>query len=173
MLLAVSFYLICVTLPVTLCYVLYFRYVEGDLNKSKDDIEVDATWQAHFYYWAARTIIQEIGMSHFACNFYIYLVTGKQFRTELRMVFAEWSRHCRTAVNRSKQSLKLRRMSTISVANNNDDKKSNCNGVSVAVVSNAGESKDHLRGTGAAAETVCHQDESMCAAVRDAELEGV
>lgn len=133
MLLAVSFYLICVTLPVTLCYVLYFRYMEGDFSMSHDDVRVDPTWQAHFYYWAARTIIQEIGMSHFACNFYIYLATGKQFRTELQTVFTEWCHHCRQA-DSSKESLKLTRMSTMTVVNNNEDKKNNIiNGGAVAV----------------------------------------
>lgn len=173
MLLAVSFYLIGVTLPVTLCYVLYSRYMEGDFNLSTDDIAVDPTWQAHFRYWAARTIIQEIGMSHYAGNFFIYLATGKQFRTELRTVFAAWCRHCRKAVDRSKESLKMRRMSTISVANNNDDKKSNRNGVSVVTVGNADESNDNSRRTGAVAESLCHQDESARVAVRASELERI
>jgi hypothetical protein len=84
MLMAVSFYLIVATLPVTLCYVLHLSFPEGNLALDDEAIWSDSTWQAHFDYWNVRTIIQELSMSHYACNFYIYLATGKLFRQELR-----------------------------------------------------------------------------------------
>ncbi|KAI0210569.1 hypothetical protein LSAT2_004656, partial [Lamellibrachia satsuma] len=84
MLLAVSFYLIFTTLPVTVCYTLYYNFPEGDQTLSDSAIDADPTWQNYFTYWLTRAVIQEIGMSHYACNFIIYLLKGKVFREEVR-----------------------------------------------------------------------------------------
>lgn len=83
-LLAVSFYLIAMTLPVTVCYVLYLGFPVGDSSLSGRDQTVDPTWMRHHVYLAVRTTIEELAMSKYACNFYIYLVTGTAFRHELR-----------------------------------------------------------------------------------------
>ncbi|KAK3602259.1 hypothetical protein CHS0354_017638 [Potamilus streckersoni] len=84
MLLAVSFYLIFTTLPVTIVYVSYFSFPEG-----KDNIiqATDHMWQRHFKYLLARKIIEEFGMTHYALNFYIYMITGKVFRQEFKRLF--------------------------------------------------------------------------------------
>lgn len=86
-LLAVSFYLILTTLPVTLCYAMFFNFPQGSFYLSDEEIRNDPVWQRHFTYYEVKTIIQELGMSHYACNFFIYLTTGKLFRKELKMVF--------------------------------------------------------------------------------------
>ena len=86
MLLAVSFYLIFTTLPVTICYAIYFSFPQGDEFLSDKEIDFDPTWQRHFTYRTVRIIVQEFGMSHYACNFFIYLLTGKIFRLELRRI---------------------------------------------------------------------------------------
>ena len=86
-LLAVSFYLIFTTLPVTICYTLFLRFPEGSADMTDAEITADPTWQRHFAYYSFKTIIEELGMSHYACNFFIYLSTGKLFRKELRDVF--------------------------------------------------------------------------------------
>ena len=52
-----------------------------------DEIAVDPTWQRHFTYYLIRTLVEELGMSHFACNFFIYVSTGKLFRRELKVLF--------------------------------------------------------------------------------------
>lgn len=80
MLLAVSFFLIVTTVPVSIAYALYDSYPPGDSLK---DIENNPTWQAHFRYYTARTIIYNIGMTHFCMNFYIYLLAGHRFRREV------------------------------------------------------------------------------------------
>jgi len=85
MLLAVSFYLIAMTLPVTVVYVVYLSFPEGGATAN---IETDATWQNHLTYWTIRTVVQEIGMSHYAGNIIIYVATGKIFRSELWRLFA-------------------------------------------------------------------------------------
>ena len=85
-LLAVSFYLIFTTLPVTICYALFSNFPEGDLYLSNEEIHTDPTWQRHFNYISVRTVVQELGMSHYACNFFIYLATGKLFRKELKIL---------------------------------------------------------------------------------------
>lgn len=87
MLLAVSFYLIATTLPVTMCYVLFLSFPEG--NHSITDADggqarwADPTWSRHYVYRGVRTVVEEFGMSHYACNLYIYLATGRIFRREL------------------------------------------------------------------------------------------
>ena len=88
-LLAVSFYLIFTTLPVTICYALFSNFPEGELYLTDEEIHKDPTWQRHFTYISVKTIVQELGMSHYACNFFIYLATGKLFRKELKtLVFS-------------------------------------------------------------------------------------
>jgi hypothetical protein len=77
-LLAVSFYLIATTLPVTICYVLYLAFPEGDANTPSDP-----AWGRHHAYLAVRRTVEELAMSKYACNFYIYLTTGTTFRREL------------------------------------------------------------------------------------------
>jgi len=84
MLLAVSFYLIAVTLPVTVVYAVYFSFPEGG---PAADIKTDAIWQNHLTYWTIRAVVQEIGMSHYAGNIIIYVATGKIFRSELWRLF--------------------------------------------------------------------------------------
>jgi len=84
MLLAVSFYVIATTLPVTVCYVLYLSFPEGSANMDADAQMTDPVWRRHVIYTKVRTVIDEIGLSHYAFNFYIYLLTGKVFRRELQ-----------------------------------------------------------------------------------------
>ncbi len=89
-LLAVSFYLIFTTLPVTVFYVLYLTFPEGNSYMTMDEISSDPTWQRHFTYYTIRTIVEELGMSHYACNFLIYFLTGKLFRRELKLLFFKY-----------------------------------------------------------------------------------
>jgi len=101
----VSFYLIFTTLPVTVCYVLYLTFPEGDptiadphqrasrsLTFPKGDPTItdpearaaDPVWRRFVIYWSVRTVVEEIGLSHYACNFYIYLLTGHVFNISQR-----------------------------------------------------------------------------------------
>lgn len=82
-LLAVSFYLIATTLPVTVCYVLYLGFPEGDPTLTGVEQQTDPTWSRHFIYGSVRAVAEELGMSHYACNFYIYLCTSSVFRRQL------------------------------------------------------------------------------------------
>ena len=81
MLLAVSFYQIFTTLPVTVIVTLYFVFPPGASGVLP---HIDDTWKRHFDYIFVKTIIEEIGLTHYACNFYIYLITGKVFRQEFK-----------------------------------------------------------------------------------------
>ena len=81
MLLAVSFYLIFTTLPVTIVYASVLNFDEGPDCVSHN---TDPTWQRFYTYILWRKVIEEIGITHFALNFYIYLITGKQFRKEFK-----------------------------------------------------------------------------------------
>jgi len=82
-LLAVSFYLIFSTLPVTVCYALALNFPAGVWCVTDEGIYTHAEMQNYFSYWYWRILIQELGMSHYACNILIYLLTGQQFRREL------------------------------------------------------------------------------------------
>ncbi len=86
MLLAVSFYFIFTTLPVTILYTLATTFPHGELYVTDDQLAVDGTWQRYLTYWTVRGIVQKLCVSHYACNFFIYLLTGTQFRKELRRV---------------------------------------------------------------------------------------
>ena len=84
-------HLIITTLPVTICYSLYFSFPEGDSDVP--DVAADPTWRRHMVYSNIRTLVEEMGLSHYACNFYIYLMTGRVFRRELRRLL------CRSDAN--------------------------------------------------------------------------
>ena len=91
MLLAVSFYLIITTLPVTIFYSLSLSFPEGDATVA--DYTADPIWRRNLIYSNLRTLVEEMGLSHYACNFYIYLMTGRVFRRELRRLL------CRSNAN--------------------------------------------------------------------------
>ena len=77
MLLSVSFYVIVTTLPATLVYALVQAYPEGDYNLTDSEMLQDPVWQRFFIYITSRKIVEEICLSHYACNFFLYLLTGK------------------------------------------------------------------------------------------------
>jgi len=93
-LLAVSFYLIFTTLPVTVCYVMYLGFPEGDSSLTLEEQSVDPTWIRNHVYRDVRTTVEELAMSKYACNFYIYLLTGTAFRHELRRIFSTTFGRC-------------------------------------------------------------------------------
>jgi hypothetical protein len=80
MLLSVSFYVIVTTLPATLVYVLEEEYQHGPTNLTDAEIDGDERWQRYFRYITARKVVEEICLSHYACNVFLYLATGRQFR---------------------------------------------------------------------------------------------
>lgn len=80
MLLSVSFYVIATTLPATLVYVLHSQFPVGDDSLTDDEISRDPVWQRFLVYFTVRKIVEEICLSHYACNVFLYLVTGPQFR---------------------------------------------------------------------------------------------
>lgn len=81
MLLSVSFYVIFTTLPATLVYVLSTVFPEG--SYCSPDMSADPTWRSHVVYFIVRKIVDEICMSHYACNFFLFVITGLEFRLEL------------------------------------------------------------------------------------------
>ncbi|KAK0051681.1 neuromedin-U receptor 2 [Biomphalaria pfeifferi] len=77
-LLAVSFYQIFTTLPVSIVYTLFMEFVV-------EDGETDPiVYKRHYTYNLVMAIIKEYGITHYAFNFLIYIITGKMFRQELR-----------------------------------------------------------------------------------------
>lgn len=85
MLLSVSFYVIFTTLPATLGYVLSTVFPEPDQGLlGCTDVITDPQWHRHIVYHTIRKIVDEICMSHYACNFFLFFITGLEFRLELR-----------------------------------------------------------------------------------------
>jgi len=87
MLLSVSFYVIATTLPATLVYVLEPEFPEGDMTLNDVEIATDATWRRFLGYILSRKVVEEICLSHYACNIVLYLVTGAHFRRALLELF--------------------------------------------------------------------------------------
>ena len=83
MLLGVSFYQILTVLPVTTIYALYDRFKPVDSSCLPPDLNTNTEWQTFLEYHSVRIIIEKIGMSHYAANFFIYMLTGKIFRKQL------------------------------------------------------------------------------------------
>ena len=88
MLLGVSFYQIFTVLPVTVSVSLYMKFPMGNACLTDNQMDSDPTWINYFKYTAVKLIIQNIGMSHYAVNFFIYMMTGKLFRKQLYELFA-------------------------------------------------------------------------------------
>lgn len=89
MLLAVSFYLILTTLPVTIVYSLFFEFNYENLihpNGSLINPE-DPQNQRVMTYELVLTSIKEYGTTQYAFNIFIYVITGKIFRKELKKLF--------------------------------------------------------------------------------------
>ncbi|XP_041369624.1 thyrotropin-releasing hormone receptor-like [Gigantopelta aegis] len=84
MLLAVSFYQIVTTLPVTIVYALYFVFPTGEPTVRDSMMLRDPTWRRYFTYMFVQIVIKEYGTTHYAINILIYLITGKMFRNELK-----------------------------------------------------------------------------------------
>ena len=87
-LLLVSFYFIITTFPVSIVYAIRFYYIPSDDAVSKD-VNVQAK------YMLAKTVIEEIGITHFACKFYIFLIAEKLFRDEAITVLRRGLTLCR------------------------------------------------------------------------------
>lgn len=84
MLLSVSFYVIFTTLPATLVYVLMADVQEGDHGVvAAGEVAGDPKWTKYLNYILVRKIVDEVCLSHYACNFVLYVITGAQFRRSL------------------------------------------------------------------------------------------
>lgn len=109
MLIAVSFYHIFTTFPVTIAVAMFVSYSVTPedsislVNSTYPYLADNSTlnlipssalpekWQSHFSYILAKSIIEEIGLTHYAFNFYIYFITGKNFREECKNLFFKGS----------------------------------------------------------------------------------
>ena len=91
MLLTVSFYQIITTLPISIVYAFQFDYGE------------------HRDFLFVLTIIKEYGITHYAFNFMIYVITGRMFRMELKRLimlpFGKVSSHYSSEYNSLRTSV--------------------------------------------------------------------
>lgn len=79
----ISFYLIVTKLPVTITFSMQTSITFGQ-EMTLEAMATDPTWQRYLTYFTARKIIEEIGISHHACNIFIYCATSRQFRRHLK-----------------------------------------------------------------------------------------
>ncbi|BFZ01557.1 hypothetical protein BsWGS_04596 [Bradybaena similaris] len=84
----ISFYLIFSKLPVTIMFIMQSS-VQFGRDLSINEMREDRTWQNYLSYYTARKIIEELGISHHACNIFIYAATSKQFRTHLKLFLVQ------------------------------------------------------------------------------------
>ena len=73
MLLTVSFYVILTTLPATLVYM--HPTTPGGMNLMAAEISVDPVWARYFHDFTVRKIVDELCISNYACNLFLYLST--------------------------------------------------------------------------------------------------
>ena len=97
MLLSVSFYVIFTTLPATIVYALNIE--EGNVYLGDEQIKQDPVWDNYLVYLTTRKIIEEICLSHYACNFFLYLITGVHFRAAFLEMFSCCKVICGTVKN--------------------------------------------------------------------------
>ncbi|ESO09663.1 hypothetical protein HELRODRAFT_195049 [Helobdella robusta] len=115
MLLSVSFYVILTTLPATIVYVIYEYFPSGDSQMSDDEIRLDSVWQRHITYLLYRKIAEEICLSHYACNFLLYYLTGRQFRKSVGSIFGRMCKRsglCDSVDNRFENGSNVSRRKT-------------------------------------------------------------
>ena len=84
-LLWISFYLIFTKLPVTIVFSMQTIVVLGD-SMTLEAMATDPTWNKYLTYFTVRKVIEEIGISHHACNIFIYCLTSRQFRKHLKLL---------------------------------------------------------------------------------------
>ncbi|XP_070206319.1 C-C chemokine receptor type 1-like [Littorina saxatilis] len=84
-LLWISFYLIFTKLPVTIVYSMQTTIGLGG-SMSLEAMGTDPVWQRYLTYFSVRKVIEEVGISHHACNIFIYCLTSRQFRKHLRLL---------------------------------------------------------------------------------------
>lgn len=81
-LLWVSFYRIFTTLPVSILYATQSEFTEGPFDIPVPQMSADPTWSKYFTWYTVKVIIDEIGLSQYSCNIFIYLATAKRFRKQ-------------------------------------------------------------------------------------------
>ena len=86
-LVCISFYRIFTTLPVCVVFALQFVWRYGDPTIPIPNMSEDPQWQAYFRWNTIKKIIDEVGMSQYSCNIFIYLLTAKKFRYEFCRMF--------------------------------------------------------------------------------------
>ena len=85
MLLSVSFYVIFTTIPASIVYTL--NIPEGHGNMTDYQVKQDPTWQTYFDFIIVRKVVEEVCLSHYACNIILYIITGTEFRQSLADMF--------------------------------------------------------------------------------------
>ena len=90
MLLAVSFYLIFTTLPVTIAYTLFYEF-DYDFQRfdTRNETLADPVFKRWVVYELVLTSIKEFGTTQYAFNIIFYVATGKIFRKELKRLFVK------------------------------------------------------------------------------------
>ncbi|KAK2168211.1 hypothetical protein LSH36_19g04006 [Paralvinella palmiformis] len=88
MLLSVSFYVILTTIPASVVYSLQIQ--DGDPYLSDEQIRNDPVWQRYFDFLTVRKVVEEICLSHYACNIVLYMITGTQFRKAFAETFSNF-----------------------------------------------------------------------------------
>ncbi|XP_052829258.1 G-protein coupled receptor 183-A [Octopus bimaculoides] len=86
-LLSVSFYLIFTTLPVALVFVIATNFEHGNGFMTDDEIRADPQWNRFFTFMITRRCIEGICFSHYSCYFFVYCLTGPQFRKTFMTFF--------------------------------------------------------------------------------------
>lgn len=86
-LMCVSFYRIITVIPVSILFALQGEFPHGSFELPLSRIAVDRVWRNHITWYKAKKAVDEIGLSQYCCNIFIYLVTAHHFRREMKKLF--------------------------------------------------------------------------------------
>lgn len=86
-LLCVSFYRIITVIPVSILFALQGEFKYGNFELPLSEIAKDRVWRNHLSWYKAKKTVDEIGLSQYCCNIFIYLVTAHHFRREMKKLF--------------------------------------------------------------------------------------
>lgn len=86
-LMCVSFYRIITVIPVSILFTIQGEFPHGSFELPLSRIAVDRVWRNYITWFKAKKAVDEIGLSQYCCNIFIYLVTAHHFRREMKKLF--------------------------------------------------------------------------------------
>lgn len=86
-LLIISFYLLCATIPASVCQLLKFSVNPIQTCILDEDVPFSPQWKRHLRNVYIQILVDMLAKTYYAAKFYIYIITSQWFRTQLMDLF--------------------------------------------------------------------------------------